>query len=109
MTQVASIRVPMGSYIVNAKVLLVNNSAAVAGATCILFQTNAGTVLDRAEGSLAGSAVTGTLTLHAATQVTGAGGDHVELLCQVSAGATVFASYPQLTAIQVGSLTAPGP
>ena len=109
LTPLTSIAVAAGSYIVTAKVILNNSGGGQTGVQCVLTQRGPGLLLDRAQGWLASTTAADTLTLHAAAQVTAAGGDHLELFCQVDSNGAAFANYPQLTAIQVGTITAPGP
>ena len=64
--------------------------------------------MDISEVTLADQSGEATLILHAATQLTAAG-THVKLSCQADAPGTASATFWQLTAIQVGSITLPGP
>ena len=109
-TQVTSILVPVGSYIVTAKVVLANTSTTGPTAvTCLLAQGSSGRTIDRSDGFLVATA-SGDLTLHAAVQVSVASDGQLRLSCIRFASTVVTASNSQLTAIQVGSLTAaPGP
>ena len=108
-TQVTSILVPVGSYIVTAKVVLANPSTGPTAVTCLLAQGSSGRTLDRSDGFLVATA-SGDLTLHAAVQVSVASDGQLRLSCIRFASTVVTASNSQLTAIQVGSLTAaPGP
>ena len=109
-TQVTSILVPVGSYIVTAKVVLANTSTTGPTAvTCLLAQGSAGRTIDRSDSFLEATA-SGDLTLHAAVQVIVASDGQLRLSCIRFASTVVTASNSQLTAIQVGSLTAaPGP
>ena len=107
-TQLTSVFVPTGAYLVTAKVVLTNASAGVTPVTCVLTQSGSGALLDQAEGALANGFGLDTLVLHAAVQVSAAGGEHVRVSCTTNGG-TAFATFQQLTAIQIGSLTAPGP
>ena len=108
-TQLTSILLPVGSYVVTAKVVLANSTAGVTGVTCVLTQSGSGNLIDRADGSLADGTGADTLILHAAVQVAAAGGEHVRLSCETNPSGVAYATYQQLTAIQLGSLTAPGP
>ena len=104
---VASIFVPGGQYLITAKVVLLNTNIAVPSlARCIL--TRNGSLLDISEATLADQSGKATLTLHAATLLVPPG-EHVRLSCQADVPGTASATFSQLTAIQVGSLTAPGP
>jgi hypothetical protein len=107
---VTSILVPVGSYIVTAKVVLANTSTTGPTAvTCLLAQGSAGRTIDRSDSFLEATA-SGDLTLHAAVQVIVASDGQLRLSCIRFASTVVTASNSQLTAIQVGSLTAaPGP
>jgi hypothetical protein len=89
-------------------VVLTNITAGVTAVTCVLTQSGSGAPLDRADGALADGFGLDTLVLHAAVQVSAAGGEHVRASCQTNGG-TALAASQQLTAIQVGSLIAPGP
>lgn len=104
-----SVLVPVGAYVVTAKVLLTNASAGVTGVTCVLTESGTGSLIDWADSSLADSTGADTIVLHTALQVTAPGGAHVRLSCQLTSPGVAFAAYQQLTAIQIGSLTAPGP
>jgi hypothetical protein len=106
---VASLALPVGSYVVTAKVVLTNASAGVAGVTCVFTQSGTGSLLDRVDGSLADATGADTLVLHTAVQVIGVGDQHVRVACQRNSTGTATASFPQLTAIQLGSVTTPGP
>jgi hypothetical protein len=106
---VASLALPAGSYVVTAKVVLNNDSGDAGGVTCVFTQSGSGSLLDRADGALAAGSGSDTLVLHTAVQVTGASDQHVRMACQRSSLGTATASYQQMTAIQVGSLTVPGP
>ena len=108
-SQVASIALQVGAYVVTAKVVLTNGSAGVSGVTCVFTQSGTGSLLDRADGSLADSTGSATLVLHTAVQVTGAGDQHVRMACTRGSDGVATASYQQLTAIQLGSVTTPGP
>ncbi len=108
-SQVASLALPVGSYIVTAKVVLTNATAGVTGVTCVFTQSGTGSLLDRVDGSLADGNGSDTLVLHTAVQVTGASDEHVRMSCQRSTSGTANASFQQMTAIQLGSVTAPGP
>jgi len=108
-TQVASLALPVGSYVVTAKVVLTNASAGVAAVTCVFTQSGSGSLLDWADGSLADATGSATLVLHTAVQVTGAGDEHVRVACQRNSEGLASASFPQMTAIQLGSVTTPGP
>jgi hypothetical protein len=77
--------------------------------TCVFTQSGSGSLLDRADGSLAAGSSSDTLLLHTAVQVTGASDQHVRMACQRSSLGTATASYQQMTAIQLGSITTPGP
>jgi hypothetical protein len=103
----ASISVPGGWYVITTKVVLTNTNIAVPSvARCVLG--NNGALLDLSEVTLADQSGKATLTLHAATQVT-AGGAHLKLSCQTDAPGTASATFPQLTAIQLLSVTLPAP
>jgi hypothetical protein len=65
-------------------VVLANNTTGVTGVTCVLTQSGSGNLLDRVDGSLADTNGADTLLLHAAAQVTAAGGEHVRLACQTN-------------------------
>jgi len=108
-SQVASLALPAGSYVVTAKVVLNNTSGDAGGVTCVFTQSGTGSLLDRADGSLAAGNASDTLVLHTAVLVTGAGDEHVRVSCQRSITGTATASYQQMTAIQLGSITTPGP
>jgi hypothetical protein len=108
-TQLASLALPVGSYIVTAKVVLNNGSGDVGSVTCVFTQSGSGSLLDRADGSLADGTASDTLVLHTAVQVTGADDEHVRVACQRNSTGTATASYQQMTAIQLGSITTPGP
>jgi hypothetical protein len=104
---VASILVPGGWYLITSKVVLLNTNIAVPSlARCIL--THSGSLLDVSEVTLADQSGKATLTLQGATLLVSAG-EHVKLSCQADVPGTATASLSQLTAIQVGSITAPGP
>ena len=107
-TQLSSVFVPTGAYLVTAKVVLTNASAGVNAVTCVLTQSGSAALLDQAQSALANGFGWDTLVLHAAVQVSAAGGEHVRASCTTNGG-TAFATFQQLTAIQIGSLTAPGP
>ena len=108
-TEVASLALPAGSYLVTAKVVLNNDSGDAGGVTCVFTQSGSGSLLDRADGALAAGSGSDTLVLHTAVQVTGASDQHVRMACQRSSLGTATAAYQQMTAIQVGSLIIPGP
>ena len=105
----AGLALPVGSYVVTAKVVLTNANAGVAGVTCVFTQSGTGSLLDRADGSLADATGSDTLVLHTAVQVTGAGDEHVRMSCTRNSPGAANASFPQMTAIQLGSVTTPGP
>ena len=108
-TSVTSLFVPLGSYIVSSKVVLTNNSATPTNVACFLAQGTSGRTVDRSDSFLDAS-VSVELTLHAAVQVNVAGDGQLWLNCTRFASAIVTAANSQLTAIQVGTLTAsPGP
>ena len=108
-TSVTSLFVPLGSYIVSSKVVLSNNSATPTNVACFLAQGTSGRTVDRSDSFLDAS-VSVELTLHAAVQVNVAGDGQLWLNCTRFASAIVTAANSQLTAIQVGTLTAsPGP
>ncbi|HZJ54174.1 MAG TPA: hypothetical protein VFD38_08540 [Myxococcaceae bacterium] len=104
-----SVLVPVGAYVITAKVMLTNGTAGVAGVTCVLTESGAGTLLDWADGTLADGSGAATLVMHAALQVPWPGGAHVRLSCQRNSDGVAFAANQQLTAIQIASITAPGP
>ena len=108
-SEVASLALPAGSYLVTAKVVLNNDSGDAGGVTCVFTQSGSGSLLDRADGALAAGSGSDTLVLHTAVQVTGASDQHVRMACQRSSLGTATAAYQQMTAIQVGSLIIPGP
>lgn len=105
----ASLALPLGSYVVTAKVVLTNASGGAAGVTCVYTQSGTGSLLDRADGSLVDATGSDTLVLHTAVQVTGVGDEHVRVSCTRNSPGVANASYPQMTAIQVGSVATPGP
>ena len=107
-TQLASIFVPKGSYLVTFKVVLTNSSAGPTGVTCLLQQSGSGALNDRLDGTLADGNGAATLVLHTAVQVGAAAGEHLRVNCQATGG-TAVATYQQLTAVQIGTLLAPGP
>ncbi|HVP59098.1 MAG TPA: hypothetical protein VMT11_00910 [Myxococcaceae bacterium] len=105
---VARILVPPGWYLITAKVILANTTVALPSLTrCVL--TRDGSLLDLSEGTLLDTSGKATLTLHAAAQLTGTPGEHVALSCQADYPGTANATDGQLTAIQVSTITAPGP
>jgi len=108
-SQVASLALPAGSYVVTAKVVLTNGTAGVAGVTCVFTQSGSGALLDRADGSLADGSGSGTLVLHTAVLVTGASDQHVRVSCQRSSAGNASVTFQQMTAIQLGSIATPGP
>jgi hypothetical protein len=104
---VASIFVPGGSYLVTSKVVLTNTNLVVPSlARCIL--TRSGSLIDLSEVTLAEGAGEATMSLHAATPI-GVNGEHVKLSCQTDSPGTASATFSQLTALQLGTLTLPGP
>ena len=108
-TDVASILVPGGSWLITSKVVLTNvnpNLTLPSLARCIL--TKSGSQLDVSEVALAATTGKATLTLHAATQLVAAG-EHVKLSCQTDNPGLASATNWRLTAMQVGSITLPGP
>jgi hypothetical protein len=107
-TVVTSLSVPVGSYIVTAKVVLTNGSSGASSVMCQLTSTGSSSILDRADVVLPDSGAQ-TLTLHAAVNVTFFLGEHLRASCQVGSPAVAFATSEQLTAIQIQSLTVTGP
>ena len=102
-TTLASVTLPQGSYLVNAKVALYNISSSAQGAQCYLRQT--ADVLDGASSDQLVSAGRETLVLQAATVVPASGAVvTLDCWCFLPNMRTYF---PHLAALQVGTLTAP--
>jgi Collagen triple helix repeat (20 copies) len=102
-TTLASVTLPQGSYLVNAKVGLYNFSSSALGAQCYLKQT--GDVLDGVTSGQLVSAGMETLVLQAATVVPASGAVlTLDCWCYLPNMRTYF---PHLAALQVGTLTAP--
>jgi len=108
-SQLASLALPPGSFIVTAKVVLTNATAGATGVTCVYTQSGTGSLLDRSDGSLPDGNGSDTLVLHTAVVVTGASDTHVRVSCQRSTTGTASVSFLQMTAIQLGSVATPGP
>ena len=106
-TVVKSLSVPVGSYIVTAKVELSNGSAGPSSVMCVLTSSGSSAQFDKSDLVLADSGVS-ILTLHAAVPVTFFLGETLRVACQVSSPAVAFATNEQLTAIQIQTLTATG-
>jgi len=97
--------VPPGWFLVTAKVLLTSGTSGAMLTRCVLALTS-GPSLDLGEVTLADTGAEATMTLHAAAQIGSVGGDHITVSCQAGfSGGAAFASYPQLTAIQVSSVS----
>jgi hypothetical protein len=107
-TEVTSIVVPLGWYVVTAKVVLTNTSTATTAVTCLLAQGSSGQTIDRTDGFLDAN-VSGDLTLHAAVQVSAASNGQLRISCIRFSSGVVTAADTQLTAIQVGSLAVASP
>ena len=103
-----SLAVPVGSYIVTAKVALTNGSPGASSVMCQLTSSASSAILDRSDVVLADSGAQ-ILTLHAAVNITFVLGEHLRASCQVGSPAIAFATNEQLTAIQIQSLTVTGP
>lgn len=108
-TEVSSVLVPPGFYLVTAKVVLTNANTVVTLSRCELARSGTITALDISETTLAETTGEATVALHAATQVTASAGEHLKLFCQSDYPGQATATYSQLTALQIGTLTAPGP
>jgi len=106
---VTGLALPPGSYIVTAKVVMTNTAAGATSATCQLTQTGNGLLLDRSDGSLPDGNGSVTLVLHTAAVVTGAPDAHVRVACQRNTNGTASVTFQQMTAVQLGSVTTPGP
>jgi len=90
---------------VTGKAVLTSGTAGSTLTRCVLSRDSIPTGLDLSELTLSGNGAEGTLVLHAGAQIPSAGGEHVTLSCQVvSQGGGASASYPQLTAIEVGNI-----
>ena len=107
--QLTSILVPVGTYIVTAKMVLTNSSAGATGVNCLLIQSGSGGIRDSADGWLADTSGSTTVVLHTALRITGPTGEHIQVVCRRNSPGTAFANYQQLTAISIATLTAPGP
>jgi len=108
-TDVGSIFVPTGSYLITAKVVLTNATTVQTLSRCQLSRSGAITVLDISEVTLADTTGEATLAVHAVTQLTTTPGEHVKLSCQADYPGQASAIYPQLTATQVTGISTPGP
>jgi hypothetical protein len=107
--QVTSILVPVGTYIVTAKVVLTNSSAGTTGVNCLLIQSGSGGIRDSADGWLADTSGSTTVVLHTALRIIGSTGEHIMVVCRRNSSGTAFANFQQLTATNITTLTVPGP
>ena len=105
---VESILVPPGWYLITAKTVVIGTVTGTL-VQCQLTRSGALQPLDQSEVTLVNPVNEATVALHAATQVTTTGGEHVVLSCQVVYPGIASSLYPQLNALQVGSILQPAP
>jgi hypothetical protein len=106
---VASLALPPGSFLVTAKVVLTNATVGTTGVTCVFTQSGTGSILDWSDGTLADGNGATTMVLHTAVRVIAAGDQHIRVACMRTLPGTATVTFQQISAIQLDSLTTPGP